>query len=521
MNNNMQVKTKLSNSQKNLIKNKKEPLIIDCFAGGGGASVGIELACGRQVSIAINHDLDAVKMHSVNHPNTIHLLEDVFNVDLKQYVCGKDVGLMWASPSCTHFSRAKGGKPLEEQFRILPWSVYKHAKDIRPTVCIMENVPELCSWGPLSEDGRPIPGHEGEYYRDFIHAMEGLGYKYDCRELVAADYGAPTTRKRWFGIFRCDGKPIIWPQPTHSKDGTDGLKPWVSAAEVLNLSDFGKSIFGRKKPLAEKTLKRIAAGIRKFVFENDDPFIVQVNHGGDSFRGQSIHEPLPTITQKHGFGLVTPKIANLNDFGISVTSDASIQNANLEHGVEAGQLLTKFYKSGIGQSMKEPLHTITTSPGHFGQVSVLTVDIKDLVKNGISEEAAQKCTWVSQYLMEYYGCGIGSSLKEPMHTIVTKDRFALITVLGSERAVVDICLRMLEPEELKLAQGFPKDYIISRDASWNRYPKSKQVARIGNSVVPVLAKVLVEANCPELIIGKRVPCLNITEEETGQIRMAL
>lgn len=216
MNNNMQVKTKLSNSQKNLIKTKKEPLIIDCFAGGGGASVGIELACGRQVSIAINHDLDAVKMHSVNHPNTIHLLEDVFDVDLKQYVCGKDVGLMWASPSCTHFSRAKGGKPLEEQFRILPWSVYKHAKDIRPGVCIMENVPELCSWGPLSEDGRPIPGHEGEYYRDFIHAMEGLGYKYDCRELVAADYGAPTTRKRWFGIFRCDGKPIIWPQPTHS-----------------------------------------------------------------------------------------------------------------------------------------------------------------------------------------------------------------------------------------------------------------------------------------------------------------
>ena len=282
-----------------------EPMIIDCFAGGGGASVGIEMALGRGVDIAINHDPEAIRMHKTNHPGTLHLTEDIFRVDLPKYVKGRHVALMWASPDCTSHSKAKGGKPRNSGLRILPWAVYKHAKVILPDVIIMENVEEIQQWGPLDAQGYPIKEKKGEEYTRFIGKMKNLGYEFDSRELVAADYGAPTTRKRWYAIFRRDGKPIIWPEPTHNKGGTDGLKKWRAVAEILDFSDLGKSIFGRKKPLADNTMKRIARGLQKFVFENPEPFIVQVNHGGDNFRGQNIHEPMPTITQKHGFEKVT------------------------------------------------------------------------------------------------------------------------------------------------------------------------------------------------------------------------
>ena len=281
-------------------------MIIDCFAGGGGASVGIEMALGRCVDIAINHDPAAILMHKTNHPHTKHLTEDIFEVDLQKYVKDRHVDLMWASPDCTSHSKAKGGKPREAGLRILPWAVYKHAKAILPDVIIMENVEEIQQWGPLDEQGYPIKEKKGEEYQKFISKMKSLGYAFDSRELVAADYGAPTTRKRWYAIFRRDGKPIIWPEPTHNKNGTGGLKKWVAVSTVLDFSNMGKSIFGRKKPLADNTLKRIARGLQKFVFENPEPFLVQVNHSGDGFRGQSIHEPLPTVTQKHGFGQITP-----------------------------------------------------------------------------------------------------------------------------------------------------------------------------------------------------------------------
>ena len=197
-------------------------LIIDCFAGGGGASVGIEMALGRPVDIAINHDPQAILIHKTNHPQTLHLTEDIFKVDLEKYVQGQHVALMWASPDCTSHSKAKGGQPRKQGLRILPWAVYKHAKKILPDVIIMENVEEIQQWGPLDENGRPIPERKGEEYQKFISSMQSLGYDFDSRELVAADYGAPTTRKRWYAIFRRDGKPIVWPEPTHSKTGTDG-----------------------------------------------------------------------------------------------------------------------------------------------------------------------------------------------------------------------------------------------------------------------------------------------------------
>lgn len=494
-------------------------LIVDCFAGGGGASVGIEMALGRPVDIAINHDPAAILMHKTNHPNTLHLTEDIFKVDLQKYVAGRHVALMWASPDCTSHSKAKGGKPRNSGLRILPWAVYKHAKAILPDVIIMENVEEIQQWGPLDEQGFPIKERNGEEYQRFIGMMQGLGYDFGSRELIAADYGAPTTRKRWYAVFRRDGKPIVWPQQTHNKSGTDGLKKWVPVSTVLDFTDLGKSIFGRKKPLAENTMKRIARGLQKFVFENTEPFIVQVNHGGDHFRGQSIHEPMPTITQKHGFGTVTTYMIQYH----SETNDKEIRGQTVSEPLRTIDtsnrygavvaFLTKFYKTCIGQSMLEPIHTITTSPGHFGQVSVLTVKLEELLKAGVSKEAAEKCTHVSEFIIEYYGNGIGQSVDSPLHTIVTKDRFALITVIAKEYVILDIFLRMLTAEELKLAQGFPRDYIIDRDYKWNTYPVSERVRRIGNSVVPIMAQKLVEANCPYLRVGVRAPNMVIDYSE--------
>lgn len=539
-------------------------LIIDCFAGGGGASVGIEMALGREVDIAINHDEKAILMHKTNHPNTLHLTEDIFKVDLKKHIKGQKVSLMWASPDCTSHSKAKGGKPRESGLRILPWAVYRHAKDILPQVIIMENVEEIQRWGPLDKDGYPIRERKGEEYQRFISKMKALGYEFDSRELVAADYGAPTTRKRWYAIFRRDGKEIVWPTPTHHKTGENGLMKWVPVSSVLDFSDLGKSIFGRKKPLAENTMKRIARGIKKFVFENPEPFMVQVNHGGDNFRGQDINAPMPTITQKHGFGivnvvaapiieksyggnyagsgsgvngplhtitvkdhnrLVSPIIMQIGQTGFSNDRNRELKEplstivTKNEHCLVSA-FITKFYKSGTGQGVNEPLHTITTSQGHFGQVSIQMIEINTLIKAGISKEAAEKCTYVSQFLMEYYGSGTGQNLSEPLHTIVTKDKFALITVLGNQYTLVDIYLRMLNPEELKLAQGFPEDYIIDRDYNFRAYPKAEQVKRIGNSVVPIMAKVLVESNCEYLKVGERSKCINI-RYENEQTEMAI
>ena len=507
----------------------KDNLIIDCFAGGGGASVGIEMALGRQVDIAVNHDPYAILMHKTNHPDTLHLTEDIFKVDLQKYVKGRHVSLMWASPDCTSHSKAKGGKPRKHGLRILPWAVYRHAELILPDVVIMENVEEIQQWGPLDDSGHPIPERKGEDYRKFITAMKSLGYVFDSRELVAADYGAPTTRKRWYGGFRRDGREIVWPEPTHSRGGAGGFLPWEPVYKYLDLQDLGKSVFGREKPLAENTMNRIARGLKKFVFDCPEPFIVQVNHGGGGFRGQGIHEPLPTLTQKHGFGVVTPLLIQYHSEttknevrGQQVTEPVQTIDTSNRYGLVAA-FMTKFYKSGCGQMLAEPVHTITTSPGHFGTVSVLAMEWKEMQAAGIDERTAQKCTWVSRFIMEYYGCGTGQDLKGPLHTIVTKDRFALITVLGNEYVILDIFLRMLKPEELKLGQGFPEDYVIDRDYNGNRYPASRQVARIGNSVVPIMAQKLVEANCGYLKAGERQriwQIKNLETEKNGQMRFA-
>lgn len=326
-------------------------MIIDAFAGGGGASVGIEMALGKPVDIAINHDPAAILMHKTNHPSTLHLTEDIFKVDLQKYVGGKHVDLMWASPDCTSHSKAKGGQPRKQGLRILPWAVFKHARQILPDVIIMENVEEIQQWGPLDDEGKPIKERAGEDYNRFVTAMKSLGYMFDSRELVAADYGAPTTRKRWYAIFRRDGREIVWPEQTRFKDHDPR---WLQCGDYIDWSDLGISIFDRKKPLAEATQKRIANGIRKYIIDNPDPYIVKDKralafmiqyHGeqkaGDS-RGQTLTEPIKTIDTSNRYGLVTA-------------------------------FLSKFYKTGIGQGCDEPVHTITTSPGHFGLVSAWLV----------------------------------------------------------------------------------------------------------------------------------------------------
>lgn len=447
-------------------------MIIDAFAGGGGASVGIEMALGRPVDIAINHDPQAILMHKTNHPDTLHLTEDIFRVDLKKYIGKNKVDLMWASPDCTSHSKAKGGQPRKQGLRILPWAVFRHAKQILPDVVIMENVEEIQQWGPLDDDGRPIKARAGEDYKRFITAMKSLGYIFDSRELVAADYGAPTTRKRWYAIFRRDGRDIVWPEPTHFKDREP---KWLQCGDFIDWSDLGTSIFDRKKPLAEATQKRIANGIRKYIIENQNPYIVKDKRAlafliqyhaeqkdGDA-RGQKLTEPIKTIDTSNRYGLVTA-------------------------------FITKFYKSGIGQGCGEPLHTITTSPGHFGLVSA--------------------------FLVKYYGTGGGQGLDEPLATITTKDRFGLVTVEGADYAITDIFLRMLKPEELKVMQGFPKDYIIDRDYMWRKYPASEQVKRIGNSVVPIMAKALVSANCGYLKTGERAPNPIVYTQTDGQVAFA-
>ena len=451
-------------------------LIIDCFAGGGGASVGIEMALGRKVDIAINHDPEAIRMHTVNHPSTIHLTEDIFKVDLTKYVGDKHVSLMWASPDCTSHSKAKGGQPRENGLRILPWAVYKHARDIQPDVLIMENVEEIQKWGPLDDKGYPIKEREGEEYQRFVRSMKLLGYNFDSRELVAADYGAPTTRKRWYAIFRRDGLPIQWPEPTHSRYPMTGLEPWKECGDYVDWSDLGTSIFGRKKELAEATQRRIANGIRKYIVDNPNPYIVKDKralafmiqyHGeqkaGDS-RGQLLTEPIKTIDTSNRYGLVTA-------------------------------FITKFYKTGVGQGCNEPLHTITTSQGHFGLVSA--------------------------FLVKYYGTGCGQELNSPLATITTKDRFGLVNVIldiqGEKYVIYDIFLRMLKPEELKRMQGFPEDYIIDRDINFKPYPAKEQVARIGNSVVPTMAQKLVEANCYYLKAGERRRNILLKSDRDGQI----
>ncbi len=437
-----------------------DEIIVDNFAGGGGASTGIEMATGRSVDIAINHDPEAIAMHRANHPTTEHYCESVWDIDPVAACKGRPVALAWFSPDCKHFSKAKGGRPVNKEIRGLAWVAVRWARLVHPRVIMLENVEEFQTWGPLLADGRPDKKRQGRTFRYFVRALERYGYTVEWRELRACDYGAPTVRKRFFLVARCDGEPIVWPDPSHGDPDSlmvrsGVLRPWRTAAEIIDWSIECRSIFEREKPLCENTMRRIARGLKKFVLDNPDPFVVDVRgrmvaptliqyhseQSGREVRGQSLEKPLLTTDASNRYGLIAPYMMQM-------------------YGMSTGSPVTK------------PVATITSQGQHIAEVAA--------------------------FLVKYYGQGDAQSLKEPLHTVTSKDRFGLVTVHGEPYQITDIGMRMLAPRELFNAQGFPAGYIIDRDADGRAYPKKAQVARCGNAVPPPFAEALTRSNLPDL-----------------------
>lgn len=458
-------------------------LIVDNFAGGGGASTGIEMATGRAVDIAINHDKTAIAMHTVNHPTTTHYNESVWDVDPRKLVDGRPVGLAWFSPDCRHFSKAKGSAPVSKQVRGLAWVVLKWAGTVKPRIIILENVEEFLTWGPLTTDEKgnlvPCPKRKGQTFKAFINAIKRQGYNVEWKELRACDYGAPTIRKRLFLIARCDGQPICWPEPTHGK----GLKPYKTAASIIDWSLPCPSIFTRKKPLAENTLKRIAEGLKRHVFETKKPFVIQNNTSfltecanASGHRSFDLNEPLRTqcANVKGGhFALVSAFLAKhyTGCAGQPLTKPAGTVTTWDHHALVTSHLI-KMRNNQHSQSLNEPMPTITAGGTHVGEVRA--------------------------FLMKYYGNSTnGQSLREPLHTVTTKERYGLVTIKGQDYQIVDIGMRMLQPHELYAAQGFPKNYQFTHRADGTPITKTEQIAKCGNSVCPPVAAAIVKANYSE------------------------
>ena len=562
-------------------------IIVDNFAGGGGASTGIEMATGYSVDIAINHDPKAIQMHKTNHPRTKHYCEDVWQVDPIAACKGDPVGLAWFSPDCKHFSKAKGGKPKDKNIRGLAWVACRWAGLVRPRVIMLENVEEFRTWGPLNRRHHPIKNKQGKTFERFVRQLEGLGYEVQFKELVAADYGAPTMRKRFFMIARCDGKPIVWPEPTHAPADSEEvkaglLKPYVGAYTQLDFSLPCPSIFDTSeeikekygiravRPLAPKTMERIARGIKKFVIGNPEPFIIQCNHSGDR-RPNDIREPMPTITGKHGYGVVEPKLApymgtnttnhsggNCKDPIHTITtgnqqcliSPTLIQyHSETAQGEVRGQgiddplmtvdgsnryglvtsFLSKYYDGGYkgaGDTLENPLPTVTA----WDHNSVVTANLIQMNNHCDGKDIRQPLPTITAgdghfgevraFLIKYYGDATGQDIEQPLDTVTTKDRFGLVTIEGVDYQIVDIGLRMLEPRELYGCQGFPEDYIIDHDYTGKTYPRTEQVRRCGNAVCPPIPAALVRANLPEMCVARRTANMRVAEGANGQLMFA-
>ena len=488
-------------------------IVVDNFAGGGGASTGIELGLGRCVDIAINHDPAAIDMHKINHPDTEHYCESVWDVDPIKACAGRPVGLAWFSPDCKHFSKAKGNRPVDKNIRGLAWVAIRWAALVPVRILMLENVEEFKTWGPVIEVSpgkfKPHPDRKGETFNAFIKALttglelnhpawseiketlgdefpyerlvKGLGYTLDYKVIRACDYGAPTIRKRFFLVARNDKLPITWPEPTHG----EGLLPFATAADIIDWSIPVKSIFGRKRPLADKTMQRIAKGIERFVVNSDNPFLVPKKNqtpfitehaNGSSQRNMPANEPLRTIcAQVKGghFALVTAHIAKhfTGVTGSSIEEPLHTVTAQ-DHNALVTSHMIKMRGTNTGHPTDEPLHTISAGGFHLGEVRA--------------------------FLLKYYGTSYGEEINSPIGTVTTKDRFGLVTVKGEHYQIVDIGMRMLEPHELFAAQGFPPNYIISHNSQGKKLSKANQVARCGNAVCPPVAQALVEANIPEM-----------------------
>lgn len=547
-------------------------LVVDLFAGAGGASMALAAALGRQPDIAINHDPVALAVHRKNHPKTKHIETDICEVDPVEVTGGKPVAVLWASPDCKDHSNAKGGQPRDHKIRSLAWVVVEWAKKVRPTVIFVENVREFQGWGPLDEHGKRIPERVGETYLEWFMALVALGYNVETRVLDASAYGSPTKRKRFFLVARCDGEPIVWPEPSHGPRGS-GLLPLHTAAECIDWSLPVKSIFERKKPLAEKTLWRIAQGLKRYVFDAADPFIVKVNHGKREWRGQSIREPLTTITAgQRGHGLVVPELVPAESFMVRMAHGEVGKNGTKRRGHGHGSLreplptitassggggfglatpvllqsgygerkgqrarflnlqeplgtlvngqkhalvsafLTKYFGDPlrqddgggkvVGKDMRDPMSTITVRDHHAVIASTL-VKLRGQCHSAPLNAPMPTVTArgnhigeVRAFLTAYYkndGTG-GQDLHDPLRTITTKHRLGLVTVHGVDYQIVDIGLRMLEPEELKRAQFGTFAHLY--DLSIAKTKKNK-IRLLGNSVPPEPALKIVAANRPK------------------------
>ena len=440
-------------------------LIVDNFAGGGGASTGIEMATGYSVDIAINHDPEAIKMHKANHPNTKHYCENVWSVDPVKACNGHPVGLAWFSPDCKHFSKAKGGKPKDKNIRGLAWVACRWAGLVRPRVIMLENVEEFKTWGPLNRGHHPIKAKQGKTFEKFVQQLNDLGYTVEFKELIAADYGTPTMRKRFFMIARCDGKPIVWPEPTHapadSEEVKAGLKkPYVGAYTQIDFSRPCPSIFDTSeeikekygiravRPLAQKTMDRIARGFIKFVLNNPKPFIIQCNHGGER-RPNDIREPMPTITGKHGYGIVEPYMVQIGQTGFAKDRSKDVREplttivSKNEHCLIEPTLAPYMGTNTTnhpGGNCKDPIHTITTgnqqcliSPTLIQYHSETSKDgvrgqtIKDPI---MTVDSSNRYGLVASFLHKYYDGGYkgaGGTVENPLPTVTAWDHNSVVT----------------------------------------------------------------------------------------------
>ena len=521
-----------------------EEIIVDNFAGGGGASLGIEMATGRRVNVAINHDPEAIAMHQANHPETEHYCESVWEVDPRSVKPGRKIGLLWLSPDCKHFSKAKGGKPVEKKIRGLAWVALRWAATRKPRVIMLENVQEFLTWGPL-KDGRPCPKNRGREFGAFKNALQRQGYHVEWKELRACDYGAPTIRKRLFLVARCDEQPIVWPEPTHG----EGLRPYRTAAECIDWSLPTPSIFERERPLAEATCRRIAKGIMRYVVNAAEPFIVPVTHQGAE-RVHGLDEPMRTVTaaRRGEFALVSPTLVQTG-YGERYNQSPRVPGLNKPLGtVVAGggkhalvtAFLAKHYGGVIGSELRDPIGTVTSIDHHslvtahikrdFGQSvghpassplgtitgngggksALVTSNLVKLRGDNVGQPTGEPLRTISAggnhfaevraFLVAYYGSDTdGQAITEPMRTVSTRDRFGLVTVSGQEYAIIDIGMRMLAPRELFRAQGFPDSYIIGDNPDQGlKLTKTAQVRMCGNSVCPPIARALVVANVPEM-----------------------
>lgn len=579
-------------------------IVVDLFAGGGGASVALEQALQRPVDIAINHDEFAVGMHAANHPLTRHMREDVWVADPREIAGGRAVGWLHASPDCTHFSQARGGQPRSRKTRSLSWVVIKWAGRLQkvglgPRYISLENVEQILTWGPLvakrdKATGRVLkmdgsvaaPGEQvpignqqlvpdkkraGQTWERFVAILRGLGYQVEWNKVVAADHGAGTSRKRLFLVARCDGLPIVWPEPTH---GPGRALPYVTAADCIDWSIPGRSIFGRKKDLADATMRRIARGIKRYVIDAAEPFIVPATHHG-SDRCNASSAPMPTITAAHRGELmaVQPVIAPVLTEHANASREAAwkadeplrTQCANVKGGhfaLAAATMVQTGYGERAGQAPRvpgidKPLGTtpaggvkhaavvafmeqangggpngnpaparaatdpVSAITGTGSQQRIVSANMVTLrgdnigaaadvpvrtVSAGGEHHAVVECTLspeqeegalrVAAFLVNYYGNGQPLDVRDPVDTITTRDRLALVTVhvRGVPYVIVDITLRMLTPPELYRAQGFPRSYIIDRTADGRKLTVSQQVRMVGNSVSPPPLFAIVDAN---------------------------